>query len=333
MYNNKNQQHLKPYKIVILFILGLSSCSQAPTVEVQVSQCATAPYPLAAAAATSLGDYAYIFAGRSTDGKATANLLRYEASTDQWKDMGATPLHPRVNAAICSDNENLYLGLGFDGYIYTDTAYLRDFWRYSPDKNTFERLADFPTDASDKPVLLYHENRIYAFFGFSWGRGFNTDIYVYDTEADSWQQVSPKGELPPRAAAATGAVADGRLFLGTGYRKGSKNFWYEYLPQEQQWEKRASAPGKGRHNAASAVSNGDIYMFGGWHYGDTLTTGFYFDDMIRYSAKDNRWQACGTMPQGKAENMVAFSIDDRIYFGLGENPQGIPQNLLYCIED
>ena len=53
-----------------------------------------------------------------------------------------------------------------------------------------------------------------------------------------------------------------------------------------------------------------------------MTGGEVFDSYLRYSPDKDGWEWCGTMPFGRAENLIAFSIDGLVYFGLGENEKG-----------
>ena len=69
------------------------------------------------------------------------------------------------------------------------------------------------------------------------------------------------------------------------------------------------------------------------HYGDTLTTGFYFNDILRYSPEADQWALCGTLPCGTMENGAACAIGNRIYFGLGEDKNGKLHTHWYYIDD
>ena len=192
----------------ILIGLVLLSCSNVATIELQVRECARMPEARAAASASAIGNMGYVFGGRNAQNEPTADLWQYDADADQWTSLGNTPLLPRVNAAMCADDNYLYVGLGFGGKHYDeDSTYYRDFWRYSPTDNTFSRLRDFPSDATDRPVTLMLDGKIYFFFG--WKDEFNRDVYIYDINADSWEKQTfdlKKNDFPPRVYAATGAV-------------------------------------------------------------------------------------------------------------------------------
>ena len=71
---------------------------------------------------------------------------------------------------------------------------------------------------------------------------------------------------------------------------------------------------------------------GGRHYGDTLTTGFFFSSIQRYSPDTDKWEYIGNMPY-EAENMIAIGLHDQVFIGLGETPDGKIQNNWYRIEE
>ena len=54
---------------------------------------------------------------------------------------------------------------------------------------------------------------------------------------------------------------------------------------------------------------------------------------MRYNVLKDCWEYCSTMPCGRAENMIAFTINGKVYYGLGENEKGQLINTLYQIEE
>ena len=100
------------------------------------------------------------------------------------------------------------------------------------------------------------------------------------------------------------------------------SFLAEYLPSSDSWEERAAVPGKSRHNAACTTTEDRLFVFGGWHYGDSLTNGFHYEDILSYTPSDDVWTSFGTMPDGPSENRIAARIGNTIYFGLGEDKSG-----------
>jgi N-acetylneuraminic acid mutarotase len=129
-----------------------------------------------------------------------------------------------------------------------------------------------------------------------------------------------------------GASCQGRYFLGTGFNHGSLRFWAEWTPETQQFLPRQQILGPGRNAATCCATDDYIYLIGGRHYGDTLTTGFFYNSIQRYSPESDKWEYVGNMPF-KAENMVAASVNGQLFIGLGETPDGNIQDCWYQIEE
>jgi N-acetylneuraminic acid mutarotase len=180
-------------------------------------------------------------------------------------------------------------------------------------------------------VALYNEGKIYVFFG--WKDEFNRDICIYDIATDTWEHISPdlkKNDFPPRVFAATGSVCKDRLFVGTGFMHGSRDFWVEYDLMDGSFKKCTSVPMGGRHNAACASDGEYVYVAGGWHYGDPNGSGYYHSDIVRYDPDTDQWEHCGALPYS-AQNMIGFAANGTVYFGLGEDSNGAMTSL-YRIE-
>jgi N-acetylneuraminic acid mutarotase len=228
-------------------------------------------------------------------------------------------------------DDYIYLGLGYTGPIHRDTAYMRDFWAYAPSTNTWKRLADFPSNTTVKNCLFVTGDEIFAVYGFY--RQFTQDVYRYEIQNDQWKKVEFKSSLNiPRAMDVVGATCQGRHFVGTGFNHGSLRFWTEWDPIQHQWIARKKILGAGRNAAACCATDDYIYLVGGRHYGDSLTTGFFYNSIQRYSPSQDKWEYIGCIPY-EAENMVSVSVRNQIFIGLGENPDGEIQNYWYRIEE
>lgn len=290
------------------------------------------PQPVASAAAFVHDGKAYIFGGRTQDGTYQNRLWCYQPDTDTWTDLGNTPLKPRVNPVAITGKDRIYIGLGYNGKIYTDSCYLRDFWAYSPADNTWQQLTDYPSTATDKCIAFATDTMLYVGCGFY--NAYNADMYTYHIGTNTWTlQEGSRLQRPEEAFAMTGATAQNRFYTGTGYRLKSLNQWLEYSPQKGRFLRRSSMPDKGRDCAVATGGQAHIYVFGGQRFGGTLTTLHYYDDIMRYSVATDSWELCSAMPQGGLVNMVAFTIGSRVYFGLGEDINNHINASLYCFEE
>ena len=297
-----------------------------------VHACATMPNGgLAAASVTVLDGKAYVFAGRDKDGVYQNQLWQYDPIADSWTSLGTCPGKQRVNATMASVDDLLYLGLGYAATrAYNDSAYLCDWWSYNPANGQWNRLADFPNRNTVAAKSFSVDGKIYTMYGF--GYGFTRTICVYSPEEDKWTQWSEQSYSATGCFGACGALCGGLLYFGLGYDTHNLTQWYEVALPSDSWTKRRSIPGKGRELSACAASDRYVYVFGGRHFGGDRTGGEVFDTFLRYVPETDQWEWCGTMPCGRAENQVAFTINGKVFFGLGENVDKQVISQLYCIE-
>ncbi len=288
------------------------------------------PVPCASAVAFTHGGKGYVFGGRDSTGTRSNRLWQYDPVSDTWSDLGETPLKPRVNAMAQVAGEQVYIGLGFNGYVYNDSSYLRDFWRYTPATGDWERLADFPTTNTVHPVPYLVGDRIYAIYPT--GPGFSRDINIYDIPTDTWTTLEDNHHRAKAGSGIVGTTCQNRCFLGGGFNTTNLDQWYEVDLTTDRWTKHRAIPHGARFLAACTADSRYIYIFGGRYWGGALTAGHLYADILRFSPETEEWETCGTMPYGETENLVAFTIGAHIYFGLGEDIDGHIHPQLYRIE-
>lgn len=291
------------------------------------------PSGRAAACASVCDGKAYVFAGRNANGTYLNDLWQYDPVTDAWTSLGATPLKARVNATMTCVGDKIYVGLGYGAKgAYQDDFYLKDWWEYTPATNTWQQLTSFPSANSVAAFSYVADGTIYAIYGF--GHHYTRDVWTYSLADNRWTQVPEKSPRAPYHFGGCGTMYEGFLYYGLGYKTdGSIRQWYKVDPKTDTWTAVRSIPGKGREFAACAKIKDYIYIFGGRHFGGDMTGGEVMNSYLRYAPDKDEWTWCGTMPGGRVENLIAFSINGTVYFGLGEDENGKVQNTLYRIED
>lgn len=310
-----------------LAALILSACQGVPEEPKTVQVRSDAPEGRACAMCFASDSTVFIAGGRTQEGTYSSSMLCYDAANDQWSTRPC-PILPRVNGTACATSQGVFLGLGYaGGNIHMDSVYLHDWWRYEPATDTWTQLTDCPSHHTAGAVCWSDHQRIWVASGF---QGYTNDIWQYDIATDQWSQTQQQN--PERVISPVAASCSGRYFFGTGFRRYSRSDWWEWY-EDGHWERRAAVPGNGRHNAACAATTQAVWVAGGWHYGDSLTTGFYYDDILRYAPDKDHWTLCGTIPCGKTENGAAAAIGNTVFFGLGEDPQGNIHQHWYSIED
>lgn len=297
-------------------------------------ECASMPKGRASACVCVLDGKGYVFAGRETSSTSSYknDLWQYDPQTDSWIDLGTAPMKKRVNATIAAANGKLYAGLGYAGLgAYRDSTYLQDWWEYTPATGVWRALAQFPTRNTVAASSFALDGYIYAIYGFGWG--WTRDVWRYSIAEDKWEMVPDNPKRAEAVGGGRGTMLDGVFYFGTGYRTYNETQWFASDIASDQWTRCASIPGKGREVGACAASMDFVYLFGGRHFAGDMTGGEIFETYMRYSPAKDRWEWCGTMPFGRAENLIAFSINGKVYFGLGENEKAETNNKLYCIEE
>ena len=314
-----------------LLVLFISCRHDVELPPISLQECEPMPNAVAAGCSYTYNNEIYIFGGRLLDGKHTNQHWRYTPQSDTWTKLESAPLKARVSCSACVVDECAYIGLGYSGYIHRDSSYLCDFWKYNLITHEWKRLADYPANTTVKNCFVKGDGCIYALYGFN--RQFTQDVYRYDIEKDQWDKMDVYAPASvPRAMDVVGASCQERHFIGTGFNHGSLRFWAEWNPEKQQFLPRKQILGMGRNAASCCATDEYVYLIGGRHYGDTLTTGFFYSSIQRYTPQEDKWEYVGDMPY-EAENMVVECVGGTIYVGMGENPKGIIQNYWYKIEE
>ena len=91
-----------------------------------------------------------------------------------------------------------YVGLGYDG-----TNYLRDFWRFDPETNSWSKIANYPGDAVRYASCFVIDNVAYVGCGEDYDNNILGDFYKYDASTGEWSQVSGIGTPCAQAASFT----------------------------------------------------------------------------------------------------------------------------------
>lgn len=319
-------------QIFILFAAAvLVACSSAPDVEIVTRACAPMPSGRASACACVLDGKAYVFSGRKAGKTYLNDLWQYDPQTDAWTDLGASPMKARVNATMAAENGKLYAGLGYSAIsAYRDSAYQQDWWEYTPETGEWKQLAKFPSSNTVAPISFARDGVIFVLYGF--GYGFTREIWQYDIAEDKWTMMEDDWHRAKSNFGGRGAWSGGLFYYGTGFNTNNLRDWWATDVVSNHWEQKKSIPGKGRQFTACAATDEYVYLFGGRHFAGDMTGGEVFESFMRYEPTRDQWEWCGTMPCGRAENQIAFTIAGKVYFGLGEDAEGNILNGLYRVE-
>ncbi len=314
-----------------LCVLLVACNADKPEMEVTLHECAPMPLPRASATCFVVGNEAYVFGGRDKQDNLRHDLWKYDTATDTWDSIGEAPMIDRVNPTSCVKDGKVYVGLGFNGKHGKDSSYLKDWWEYTPATNAWKKLADYPNHYTDDATSFVGEDALYVGYGFCWN--YRRDMFRYDIAKDRWDSIDVEvgmHEYPLRSFGGTGCTCNGRHFMGTGFYRFSLDWWAEF--DGTHWHERTPVPGKTRTLAASAATDGFVYVSGGVHYGSVTTTGEVLKDIHRYNPQKDEWTYVAVLKEGLM-NHVSFTVGKRVYVGLGENQDEQINDKLYYFEE
>lgn len=306
-------------------LTSLSSCNEAaksPYEPITFNRLSKIPgVGRSAAVSFVIGNKAYVALGRNSDRSGQLNdCWEYNPDSDKWTRKADFPGKARVKAAAIAINGKAYVGLGFDlnypVYAKQDSSYLRDFWEYDPENNSWTRKADFPSYATDACVTYVYNNEIYFAAGFN-GYGFMNECWQYNPGTDKWTRM-PDFKVYPRFGGVVCSDST-HIYYGTGYRTYNENDWWVFQPANGSWRQLREMPDDGRENAVSLTIGKRFFVMTGKHFAGTLTGGRTLSNVMEYDAIRDVWYNRGNVPGKGRANAVAFTINGTGYIGFGDN--------------
>ncbi len=134
---------------------------------------------------------------------------------------------PARNGAVgFALNGKGYVGTGYDG-----TNYLRDFWEYDPEANSWTQVADYPGDSCRYAVAFVIGDYAYVGTGEDWDDNVLNDFYRFD--GTTWEAIANIGR--PRSQA-TSFVYNGKGYVVGGKNNGAVDWYQCYNPETDEWE-------------------------------------------------------------------------------------------------
>lgn len=144
------------------------------------------------------GDKVYVFGGMRSGAVSTDKAWRYDPANDRWTALKDLPVKT-MNGIALTVGDYIYVGLGYQRLDMTPKGVVenfRNFYRYDPDRDSYEQLAYAPEGACYAASGTYAGN-IYVVHGASYETGFHdmndygwTDgVLCYNIEGDSWRRI------------------------------------------------------------------------------------------------------------------------------------------------
>lgn len=254
-----------------------------------------------------------------------------------------------VPSQLRDDHHN---GFGYNGKGYIiDGSGSRRVWEYSPDTDTWVRLADFPGPSREIAIGDDWNGKYY--YGFGVGGTYLNDLWEFNPVDTSWTQL-PSCPCQGRSHPALIAHND-KVFMGTGTSfSGDLDDWWEYDMITQEWTQKEDIPGGNRHhpfqfaidnyvyvggghrtnwvrydietsmlnpidNTPSGRVAGSQFSYDGWGFllgGDTASHSNVpvSQSFMAYDPQLEEWMYLPSLPRGSRWAPGSFIIDDVVYF-------------------
>jgi len=218
-----------------------------------------------AAVAFAVGGKGYVGTGYNGISKLS-DFWAYDPSTNSWEqkadfaDCGGTA---RYGAVAMSIGNIGYIGTGYDG------NYLKDFWAYYPELDTFRAKVSVAGSKRRDAVAFVVNNKGYICTGYNNGT-YENDLLEYDPATGLWTQkrkianVSDDSYDDTYTITRSNAVAfviGAKAYITTGGSPTAQNDTWEYDPLQDLWSLKTSFEGIARIDAVAFSINDNAKGF------------------------------------------------------------------------
>ena len=281
--------------------------------------------------AVVLNNKIYVIGGedKASGGGQKNTLEIYDIAQGKWvNDTEPMPIALDHTAAAVHDGKIYVVGGFLKRKVPTDKLFI-----YDPQVNQWQEGKSLPSSIGAALNAQFIDGILYVVGGLNSSHVPVNTNYAYDPKTDTW---STKAPMPTARQHLQTAVIDGKLFalggriLGNGVQsedldEASSNFNRNemYDPQNDSWTIRQPMLTKRSGFAATASSDGNLYVFGGEGIGKVL------DSVEKYNPKQDKWTYEKPMPTGRF-GLKSVSFGDRIFVLGGQligNSSLVPLNV------
>lgn len=283
-----------------------------PPVKARWKTLGSVPFgPRGAMVGFSIGRYVYMGGGEIKD-QPTRDFWRYDPVTDAWTCMADLPGIIRTHATGFSIENRGYFGLGTKVAAGKD-RFLRDFYAYDPESNSWHRRADFLGEARLDATSFSTGGK--GYIGLGYAESYRDDFFAYDPAANRWDRIP---DFPGGVISGAAGVSSGNSgFVICGDRPpGNQKFLYEYLPHQKRWTQRKDLPGPPRYFSSAFTVDSRFFISGagGMEGGENRLR-----DVYLYDQESGEWTSIPDYPVSKAGTTGATggTVNGVIYAGTG----------------
>ena len=220
----------------------------------------------------------------ATKGNNTTGFWEYDGAKDSWYQRQSVPLG-LSNKRVKGGTDLAYASKGGKYYVYLLKGYRNEFYKYSPDNDSWYTLTPAPVGANlkwDNGSWLASDgiNTIYAH------KAKFHEFYAYNTATDSWQPAPLKampvaGRSGKARKAKDGACAtwlNGHIYAFKGAN--TQELW-RYFPVGDSWQEMDTIPAVGSSHTKKRIKSGaDITAAGNFIY---ATKGNKCNELWKYT--------------------------------------------------
>ena len=203
--------------------------------------------------AVGIKNQVYVIGGE-VDRKFSDEVLAYEPSKDQWRDLGAPKPTPVLNTSAAALGDNVYV----PGGLTANNAATDRFEVLNVISKTWLALPRLPKATSNHAVAAL-PNQIFVLGGRSSGQ-ITSEAYVFDVAANRWSA------LPPLPTAREGAAAmgfNGRVYVIGGFDGRRELSTCEYFAMTDKTWHACKPMTIGRSSFGLAQIAGALFAVGG----------------------------------------------------------------------
>ena len=257
--------------------------------------------------AFSIDNYGYVGLGRNADGNYEQDFWKYDPSSNMWYPISDFPGAPRRGAVAFVIDKKGYVGCGQTVADTTD-LYVKDFYKYEPNSNSWVKMADFIGIGRTNPVGFSYNGKGYVGTGHTWSAALK-DFYEYNPTSNYWVQKADVGDTLRQDA--TGFCVLDKGYIGTGNNvEGTinyKDFWmYDF--ETNTWTQVNDFGGVARHFMVSFVIENTAYCWGGTN-GTNLKDLWSFNAYLSVNEGKTKTQEIKIYPN-PASDQITFNVGD-----------------------
>lgn len=271
--------------------------------------------PRGGAVSFVIGDHVYV--GTGYDGKDALNTFYKYSLQEGWSKIADFPGTPRREAVAFTANGKGYVGTGVDK---VDNR-LADFYEYTPESNTWTKVANDFTGGARQDAVAFSINNIGYVgtgYGFQEGEDRNRLKDFYKFENGEWTKIAFDGE---KTRSATTFVINNKAYVVSG--ENSLKYVWEYDPSKvtgdlNGWTRKEYLD-KDNNRENVQRSEAVAFVIDNKGYLATGKLGGYSREVWEYDPVNDEWTERTSLENEvpSREDAVAFSLNNRGFFTTG----------------